>query len=356
MEQVTQDLAEGLNNLGHQCDVLVANSHAASSAEVVGGVNVYRAATYGVFMSTPLSIAYARNLMRAVRTYDVVQVHLPNPLASAALALVSQIKSAIVVLWHADAISYPAAYTLIAPLDARLLTRARAIMVTSHHYAATSTPLRPFATKTHVVPIGISAKGAESAPGMVASIKERYRNKKLVFSLGRLVPYKGFDTLIRAARSLPDHVALAIGGDGPQRLVLRELINTERVAGKVTLLGRLSDADVAAYMDASDIFCLPSINRAEAFGVVLLEAMRAGKPIVATNIPGSGVSWVNDHGTTGLNVEPGNATALARAIVEVLGDSGRYRKFCKAAHARFLDHFTRERMVSSTLDIFQKVA
>jgi glycosyltransferase involved in cell wall biosynthesis len=207
------------------------------------------------------------------------------------------------------------------------------------------------------VPIGIIQEPPKaSAEHLRAAVDRLGVRKKLVFSLGRLVPYKGFDHLVAAARHLPDNVVVAIGGQGPQEETLRALVHQYHLEGKLILLGKLSEPEVAAYMELADVFCLPSINRAEAFGVVLLEALRAGKPIVTTEIPGSGVPWVNEHGTTGLNVEPKNPAALASAIEEILNNASLQQRFSFAARARFQSLFTRERMVADTLKIYGNLA
>jgi rhamnosyl/mannosyltransferase len=218
-----------------------------------------------------------------------------------------------------------------------------------------SAPLKPYLAKTRVVPLGISVEKRENSRALVAGIRNRHPGKKLVFAMGRLVPYKGFDTLVRAARRMPHDVAVLIGGDGPERESLHRLIASEGVNGKVQLLGRLSDADAEAHLDATDVFCLPSVSRAEAFGVVLLEAMRAGKPIVASDIPGSGVGWVNEHGVTGINVPPGDPQAVAAAVANILADATGYHRYCEASRLRFLQTFTRERMVLETLAVVESV-
>lgn len=114
------------------------------------------------------------------------------------------------------------------------------------------------------------------------------------------------------------------------------------IQDKVKLLGRISDEDLPAYYGACDVFCLSSVQKTEAFGIVQIEAMSCGKPVIATNIPQSGVPWVNAHGVSGLNVAPGNAEELARAIEAVTKDETTYRQYAAGAANRYKNLFTQE--------------
>ncbi|WP_392389176.1 glycosyltransferase, partial [Elizabethkingia miricola] len=132
-----------------------------------------------------------------------------------------------------------------------------------------------------------------------------------MFSLGRLVEYKGYEYLIRAAQHLDENYQIIIGGKGPLMNSLTELIAELGVQEKVTLLGFVEDDNIPDYFEACDMFCLSSIWKTEAFAIVQIEAMSCGKPVISAHIPGSGVSWVNKDGVSGLVVESENEMALA---------------------------------------------
>ena len=189
----------------------------------------------------------------------------------------------------------------------------------------------------------------------VAAIREKYPCKKIVFSLGRLVTYKGYEYLIEAARFLDDDYVLLIGGTGPLKAELDEKIKMLGLEGKVVLLGRVSDEDLPAYYGACELFCLSSVQKTEAFGIVQIEAMSCGKPIVATTIPQSGVAWVNAHGVSGLNVVPENAKELALAIQAILKDQVTYNGYSQRAAQRYHDIFTRDKMIESCVDIYERI-
>src|SRR6266705_2561214 len=259
IEKVTCDLSEGLNSTGCHCDVLVSNSKRRSITETYRDVVVHRERSYGELLSTPISLAYIRKLMSIAESYDIVQVHLPNPLASFALAL-KKPRVAIVVLWHADAVSHPRLYRVIAPLDRAVLDRAAAIIATSSTYAKTSEPLKDYQDKLHIVALGIPERATPIDMDAYRSARDRFSGKKLVFSLGRLVGYKGFHVLVQAARYLPEEFAIVIGGDGPLKSDIGRLISTLNLEHRIFLVGHLSGGEVTAFFEACRLFCLPSVT------------------------------------------------------------------------------------------------
>ena len=178
---------------------------------------------------------------------------------------------------------------------------------------------------------------------------------KKVLSLGRLVGYKGYKYLIDAAKYLPDNYQVVIAGDGPLREELQEQIKAEGLEGKVRLLGRIPQENIPELYASCNVFCLSSIWKTEAFGIVQIEAMSCGKPVVATRIPGSGVSWVNEHGYSGLNVEPCNPKDLAEAILQITEDPETYRRYCLNAKERYKSLFTKEAMIKHCLEIYNKL-
>ena len=186
-------------------------------------------------------------------------------------------------------------------------------------------------------------------------IRERYQGKKIIFSLGRLVAYKGYRYLVESAKYLDDDYIVLIGGTGPLKEELQREIEHLGLAGKVILLGRVSDEELPAYYGACKLFCLSSVQKTEAFGIVQIEAMSCGRPVVATNIPGSGVSWVNAHGVSGLNVTPGNARELAEAIKRITVNEDVYREYSIRAEKRYRDVFTKERMINDILKTYRKL-
>jgi rhamnosyl/mannosyltransferase len=169
------------------------------------------------------------------------------------------------------------------------------------------------------------------------------RRPTLLF-VGRLVAYKGVDVLLRAMVGVP--ASLVLVGDGPLRRTLEALAHELGVEDRVRFAGRVADVERLEWYGRADAVVLPSVSRQEAFGMVQVEAMLSGRPVVSTSLP-TGVPWVNRHGETGLVVPPGDVDALRGALVAISSDREARRRLGRAARAHALEHFTAARMCAS---------
>ena len=358
IETATYELAEGLIARGIPTDVLCANTERRTVHDTYGPVRVARAASYAKLLSTSMAPSLVTELAKMRGQHDIVHVHLPNPMANVALRLAPP-KARIVLHWHSDIINQAQALKLYEPLQQWMLRRADAILATSPPYAAHSPWLSAYSDKVHVVPLGIQPDRLQHPPQDLADVRRalraRHGDRPLVFSIGRMATYKGFDVLIEASRALRPEALVVVGGGGELLETHREQTRQLGLDDRIIFTGRLSDLEVAAYMAEAVLFCLPSTNRAEAFGMVLLEAMVARLPIVSTEIPGSGVPWVNVHGETGLNVPVQQPAALADAINCLLDDPALAGRYGDAGRRRFETHFTADRRVERTLDVYRRV-
>ena len=356
IESVTWELTEGLNRAGIPTDVLCSAQRARSSVESMGsGCEVLRSASLGMWMSTSMAPAMLWQLRRRVARYDLFHVHMPDPMAALALWAVRP-RGKVVVHWHSDVIRQRRALRAYEPLQRWLLQRADAIVATSLPYAEASTTLQPWRAKIAVIPIGISDNHTQVCSVKAGAIRQRFRRRRIVFSLGRMTYYKGFEVLIEAAATLPDDCVVLIGGHGELLDHYRTMVAQRGLAGKVHLLGHINDDDLASHFEACDVFCMPSTLRAEAYGVAIVEAMVMGRPIVATDIPGSGVPWVNEHGRTGFNVPVGEAAALTQALCRLLGDEALRTQFGAASRQRYMDEFHAGLMTQRTIELYRRLA
>jgi len=234
-----------------------------------------------------------------------------------------------------------------------MLKRADAIICTTQIYAEASAALAPFQAKLGVIPIGI-----EDEPRLPAKTPDVEawlawaKGRPLILSVGRLVPYKGLDTLLAAATRLKGKAAFIIVGGGPLHEGLQAEILRLKLADTVRLVGRQSVENLNDLFARCDLFCMTSNDRAEAFGVVLLEAMRAGLPIVATKIPDSGVSWVNLHEYSGENITLNDAGQLADTIARLTSDSRLLASYGRQARMRYESEFTQEQMTAGFLALY----
>lgn len=353
IESVTRILAEGHAAAGHSVEVVCFHK-AATATTQVGRVRVIRCRERVGAASQPLGWDYWRLGLRHARGADVVHLHGPNLLASLmTLRLAKAVR--LVVHWHSDIVGKGWLGRLLRPLEQRMLSRADAIVCTSPPYAEHSASLRKWRHKLCSVPIGIEDPGPSAAPAALpARVEEFLAGRRHVFAIGRLVPYKGFAHLVDAARRFPPDLAVVIGGNGPLREVLQDRATAAGVADRVLFTGGLSDAELDALMRRAMAFCLPSVARSEAFGVVLLEAMARGVPVVATRISGSGVPWVNRDGDSGLNVEPGDSQALADACTKIAANPALRERFAQGARRNFERRFTAEVFAKTMLNVYQQ--
>lgn len=329
-------------------EVVVSNDGPHTVRETVGGVPVTR---IGVKLALA-SASFGPGMAKAIRAADadVVHFHHPNPPAVLSY-LAARPRGALVVTYHSDIVRQRVLGPLISPLLHHFLGRAGAIIASSPQYAATSAMLRRHAARVRVIPFGIDAGELATVDAAeVRRVRERY-GPRLVLAAGRLVYYKGFEYLVRAMRAVDAH--LLIAGDGPLLPALRQLAAHAGVEGRVTLLGRVPD--LRPLYHAASVFALPSIARSEAFGIVQMEAMACGLPVVNTALD-SGVPFVSPHLETGLTVPPADADALASALRTLLDDPALRARLGAAGRARVAGELSAGRMAGRTLDLYHEVA
>ncbi len=303
----------------------------------------------------PIALGFRAALVRAIRDVqpDVLHLHLPNNSVLWALTVASARQIPWVVHWHSDVVvsdervALRLAYTLYWPFEQAVLERAERIIVTSPPYLQASAPLRRWHHKCAVVPLGL----VPALPPTTGRAAAWQPGRLKLLSIGRLAHYKGFETLIRAVSGSPQ-LQLIIAGQGERMASLQALIKTNTPDGatpNVQLVGEVSEDYKHQLLGSCDAFCLASIERTEAFGMVLLEAMAHGKPCIVSSLPGSGMTWVVSSSGAGLShLPPGDALAwraalepLAREpqLLEQWGAQGHqalHQRFSIAACARAL--------------------
>ena len=342
IETVIQQVSQGLKDRA-EVSVLVCQPKGRGVREVCDGVPVTRCSSWRTVASCPVSFSFFREFRRMAKEADVIECHLPFPLADLA-CLLSRTKKRVVIAWHSDVVKQKKLLALYKPILRAFLRRADAIIVATQGHIDGSAFLPPFRDKCVVIPYGIPTAEYLQAPA-APILTEKLRGKplrKLLF-VGRLVYYKGVEVLLRAfART--EGCALFLAGEGVLEPQLRQEAQTLGVADRVFFLGRLTDAQLRAAFRDCDIFVLPSVANSEAFGIVQLEAMVYGKPVINTALP-TGVPLVSIHGETGLTVPPGDETALADAIRTLAEDDALREAYGAAAQRRVLEHFELDNMI-----------
>ena len=326
-----------------------------TSHEDMCGVDLTRAGSAGTLFKCPLSLSFVGLFRKMAKNADVVHIHVPFPLADAALML-SGFRGRVVVSWHSDVVRQKKLMLVYGPFMRYLLKRADVIAVATEGHIKGSDYLREYAEKCRIVPYGITAEdylSVERTPFLTEKCADS--NSVKVFFTGRLVYYKGVEVLLRAFRYVSKsrcRCELFIAGEGELREKLETMAERYGISDKVHFLGFLPDEQLRqAYADC-DIFVLPSVVKSEAFGIVQLEAMIYGKPVINTALP-SGVPYVSIDGETGLTVPPDAPKALAKAIVRLAADGDMRERYGKAARERVISHFSEENVIMRLYDILK---
>jgi len=349
IETVVETLCRGERESAAESQALVINRDGPTIQGIVDGVPVLRVgsvATIGAVSVAPTLPAW---LSRAQA--DVIVLHEPNPMALVAYAI-ARPRIPLVVWFHSEVIRPRWRYRMFyQPFLDFALRRASRIVVASP--PMTDVPaLAPYRDKCVVVPFGLRLERYAITPAVAASMESirRAAARPILLFVGRLVHYKGVDVLLRAMRGLDADLMLI--GDGPLRESLQNLASELGVADRVHFLGEVGDDSLLAWYHACDALVLPSVTRQEAFGMVQLEAMLCGHPVVSTDL-GTGVAWVNQHERTGLVVPPRDVPALHDALHRLLTDGELRQQLGRTACARVREAFTDDRMCADTLRVYR---
>jgi glycosyltransferase involved in cell wall biosynthesis len=325
-----------------------------TTREVIDGVEIRRVACIGAPIYTPLSPTFPIQLAYALRDIqpDILHLHLPNPSCFSVLASARARRLPWLIHWHSDIPPdapdwrLRVGYRAYRPFEQALLKRASAVVTTSRSYLDASAALVPWRTKSRVIPLGAEDLPlAQTRPDLWPA-----GDGLRLLGVGRLSHYKGFEVLVRAlARA--NGARLLLIGDGECATDLRRIADESGTASRIHFAGTVDDETLLAAYASADAFVLPSINRGEAFGLVLLEAMRARLPVIASAIPGSGIGEVVVDGETGLLTAPGDAQALSAAITR-MQDPELRRQFGARGRQRWEDHFTLEHTAQRWLALY----
>jgi glycosyltransferase involved in cell wall biosynthesis len=329
--------------------VIACNHRPGRHEDERGGIPIVRLPTAFAITTAPVSPSLPAAIRAAAP--DLLHVHLPHP-GGVLGVLASRYRGPIVVTYHSDVVRQRLMGTVFRPVLDALLRRASAILVTSASYLESSTVLQAFSGTCRVVPYGIPLQRFELRDLTRTRQLRTQLGPRLILAVGRLVYYKGFEVLVEAMRHVD--ARLVIIGEGPLGPSLRAQAATSGVTAKIAFLGELQNDEIAPFFAAADVFVLPSVARSEAFGIVQLEAMACGTPVVNTSLA-SGVPWVSRHLETGLTVPPGDPRALAAAIERLLGDDELRHRLGAAGKARVRAEFTVETMGARVARIYEEV-
>jgi len=337
MERVVQSLAEGSAALGHDVQV-VAVQPLGRPGPRRGQSSVTRVFSFGQLGAQEIAPGYITGVWQKA---DIIHVHHPHPLADVAYMLRPG-SAPVVVTHHSDAWR-----TLYHPLSRLVLRRASSIVLPSQTHLALSRELRGFEQKTEIIPFGIDESRWLDVPPPTSDGMPR------ALFIGRLVGWKGVDILLRALERVPD-LRLDVIGTGPEAARLRTLAQALAVADRVRWFGEYPNEDVPRRMAECNFLVLPSTTAQELFGLVVLEAMAAGRPVITTAVP-TAIREVNVPGETGLEVPMRDVGALAEAMRTLAADPLLCARMGGVGRERMRQQFGQALMVDRHLMLYDRV-
>lgn len=359
IETTITNLSEGLvKNHGVSVKVLTCNDQKSlkKRTETKNGVEVIYLPTYGFIASLPISIPYINSLRNSKG--DILHVHEPFPWADISYLISSRIRKNfkhLVVSWHSDIVRQKWALSIYRPLIHKFLSYANRILVSNKNLIESSEFLPDYKSKCEVIPIGANLNWLNQSSTRINSvnrIKEKYGTPLILF-VGRLVYYKGVNYLVDAICKIPT-ASLVIIGSGPLEKELKNQITRLNLQDRIHILPEVDEETLHSFYEACDIFVLPSVEKSETYGIVQIEAMACGKPVICTEL-NTGTSVVNQHEKTGIVIQPRNAELLTNAILKLIGDIDYRIKLGSNAKQRALSNFSSEIMVERTFDVYKQL-
>jgi rhamnosyl/mannosyltransferase len=363
IENYVRQLAEHMVAQRHEVEVLVTNPAPRTVRENRAGVKITKAARFAKIASAPLSIMLPLEFLRhyySANPPDIIHLHTPYPVGEMAFLVSSWLprfgrkRPRVVLTYHSDVVKQRRILKFYAPFLRMVLRRVDKIIATSPNYIQSSSFLKPVEARVAVVPLATDVERFGKAdPELVKDLRERHaaQNQVLLLFAGRLRYYKGLQFLLEAMPQVRAGAKLLIIGVGPMEQELKAQAERLQLGERAVFLGEISDAELPAYYAASDIFILPACERSEAFGIVQLEAMASGKPVISTEL-GTGTSYANLNGETGLVVPPANPPALAEAINKLVASPELREKLGRHGQERTRAEFSLEKMLGEIEQIY----
>ena len=351
IETVVEQLCRGLAKRGVQITAVVSNDAPNTIEEIIDGVRVLRLGRTAELNSQPLNLRLVPMLRRM--RFDALHFHTPNPVGALAL-LAARRAEPLVITHHSDIVRQRLLGVPATAAQSLLYGQADALIAATPKHIEHSLVLRRFEARCRVIHFPIDALPYTVAPSVWdEGLPPTWQGEPLVLFVGRLVYYKGIDVLLEALR-LTDNARLAIVGKGPLEAWLLDRAARLGIEERVKFLGAVSDDRLRSLYKSARFLVLPSTAPSEAFGMVQLESMAAGRPVISTDLK-SGVPYVNQHGVTGLIVPPSDPRALAAAMKSLLVDEARALAMGQAAQRRVLSEFHVDQVVAAHIELYESL-
>jgi len=351
VEQVIRQMCVATARLGVTNEVLTLTRAGTADRIEIDGHTVHRVPQAFEVASNSVSFGAIRKLARLARDADVIHYHFPWPFMDLAHFL-ARIKKPSVVTYHSDIVRQKALLKLYGPLKRRFLADVDAIVATSPNYFASSEVLKRYNGKVHTIPFGLDKSTyPQPVPALLDKWRERLGGERFFLFVGVLRYYKGLHILLDAMVQL-DYPVVIVGA-GPIEQELRA--HAQRLGlTHVRFVGAVDEDDKVALLTLCYAMAFPSHLRSEAFGISLLEGAMYGKPMISSEI-GTGTTYINNHGETGLVVPPSDPDAFAAAMRTLWENPDMAAEMGRKAEARYHQLFTAENMARDYVDLYRKL-
>lgn len=353
LETVAIQLAEHFVKRGHDVKILCCGKN--DEVTNINGVEVIRVKPFLNVGSAPVSFKYIKKFRELAREADILHFHVPNPIGELAFCLDKDLKAKTICTYHLDPVRPKAFVKVYKKLLHKFLNRMQIICPTSENYINSSDVLGEFKNKCCAIPLGVDIKTfADVEPENILKAEELVKNfsRPRILFCGRFSYYKGIKYLVEAMMKIPD-ANLILVGDGEEYERVQNQVHELNLTERICFVGRLTFDIYRAMYHVCDLFVLPSVFRSEAFGLVGIEAMSAGLPIITTEL-GGGTSYYNIDGETGFVISPANVDELTNAVKKILADKNLAEQFSKNAIEQ-VKEFSLEKMYERYEKVYESL-
>jgi len=350
IEQVINQIARGTTKYGINSEVLTLSKGKVDRTISLDGHLVHRAREDLYIASTGLSVSVFLRFAELAKQVDVIHYHFPWPLMDI-VHLSTKINKPSVVTYHSDIVRQKHLMNLYRPIRNRFLSSVDKIVATSPNYLASSEVLQKYQEKVEIIPIGLDQTLYPSPAEDKVEDWQHVVGDKFFLFIGVLRYYKGLHILIEAARTAI--YPIVIVGAGPVEMELKAQVQKYGLKN-IHFAGRVSDVDKVALLKLCYAVVFPSHLRSEAFGISLLEGVMYGKPMISSEI-GTGTTFINIDGETGLVVPPSDATSLSQAMTWLWEHPVESAEMGKNAEQRYWDLFTADEMVGKYARLYRQL-
>ena len=356
VENYTYHLARQLErDHGYEVVIVTSSERGEKSSQTkIGGLKVYRLGYRFKFSNTPIGFGWFSEIRRIIQTEqpELINAHSPVPFMADVAQLASG-KLPFVITYHAGSMKKgkPAIDAVIRVYETlvlgRVFRKAKRIIAVSPQYAADE--LGRYAEKLDLIQPGVDISAFTPKPK---------KTKNQVLYIGRIErssDWKGIPYLLEAIAELAPKqpsLQLTLVGDGDGVEYYRRQAAQLGIADQVVFAGQQHGADLHAALHNANVLVLPSTSESESFGIVLIEAMASGTPVIGSNI--GGIPSVIDDGVSGLLVEPKDSVGLAKAIDRVLHDSALAKRLAAAGRSKVIGSFQWSSQTAKTAAVFEQ--